>query len=312
MKYPLPLLVLLCLGCETVIEVSPPKYDSEPVVTSFFSPDSIWSVRIHKSLGITVKRDANHEYISNASVRIMDGSNTIDILSYQGDGRYVSSRAQFPIDRIQYTLRVDFPDRASIQAVSAAPLPVVITDYSIKALPSSPESDPFSYGTKYQLRIVFSDINGVNFYRIGVYRRQQNPSRSDPDSVYRGVRFDGFTSGWSCGYPASPDAVEIIGGGSGVECREFVVTDRLFDGKSYSWGGTTVGLNNDTGRRELRLIISSLSEDYYRYLQSMERNFYHDPLTEQPSPVYSNISGGLGVFAGYTSTYLILPMPSED
>lgn len=91
MKSPLTLLILLFLGCETVVEVSPPEYDPEPVATSFFSPNSTWSVTMHRSLGATVKRDASHEYISDASVTILDGSNTVDILSYQGNGRYVST-----------------------------------------------------------------------------------------------------------------------------------------------------------------------------------------------------------------------------
>ena len=309
MKYSLSLLCLLCIGCEAVIEVSPPEYAPEPVVTSFFSPDSIWSVRIHKSLGSAVKRDVHREYIANASVMIMDGSNTADILGYRGDGRYVSNTGRLPTDGIQYTLRVDFPDRASIQAVSVAPAPVEITDYSIKVL-----HPPSGSRTKYQLEIGFSDMPGKSFYRIGVYRLRRIQTVSGPDSVYGTVRFDSFKPGWSCGYPASADAVEVVAGGSGTNCTEFVATDRLFDGKSYSWSGTAVGVSDKIASRknELRLIISSLSEDYYRYLQSSERNYLHEPLTEEPFPVYSNIRDGLGVFAGYTSTYLTLPLPIKD
>ncbi len=312
MKSPLPLLILLYLGCETVVEVSPPEYDSEPVATSFFSPDSTWSVTMHRSLGSAVKQDATREYISDASVRIMDGSSTVDILSHQGNGRYVSSTGELPSYGIQYTLQVDFPSKASIQATSAAPSPVVISDYSIEYL--APEFDivPVS---RYQLRIVFSDMPGINYYRIGVYRRERNGYRSgdtDPDSAYRRISFDGLTPGWSCGY--FTDVVDPIegGGGSGLLCEEFVVTDRLFDGKNYSWSGTTLNVPDEIGRKELQLVISSLSEDYYKYLHSLERNVFHDPLTEEPFPVYSNVIGGLGVFAGYTNTNLILPMPSEN
>ena len=224
----------------------------------------------------------------------------------------MSSTGMLPIDGVQYTFRADFPDRAGIQAVSKAPSPVVITDYSIKALP---EPDPFWGGTKYQLKIIFSDMPGMNFYRIGVYRRQRNQSRSEfnpADSIYRTIDFDSLPPGWFCGYPGSDSDVLITGSGSGAGCEEFVVTDRLFEGKSYSWSGTTDGINDEIGRQELRLIISSLSEDYYRYHQSSERNYYYDPLVEEPFPVYSNIRDGLGVFAGYTNTYLILLMPSED
>ena len=311
MKSPLPLLILVFLGCETVVEVSPPEYDSEPVATSFFSPDSTWSVTMHRSLGVTVKQDATHEYISDASVRIMDGSNMVDILSYQENGRYVSGTGGSPSYGTQYTLQVDFPGQASIQATSAAPSPVVISDYSIEYRP--PEFDIIP-ASRYQLRIVFSDRPGMNFYRIGVYHRVRNRYAFDgivPDSVYRTISFEGLTPGWSCGYFDDVDPIDG-GGGSGLSCEEFVVTDRLFDGKDYSWSGTTLNVPDEIGRKELRLVISSLSEDYYKYLQSLERNVFHDPLTEEPFPVYSNVNGGLGVFAGYTNTNLILPMPSEN
>ena len=315
MKSPLPLLILLYLGCETVIEVSPPDYVSEPVATSFFSPDSIWSVTMHRSLGATVKREASREYIADASVMILDGSSTVDILSYQGDGRYVSSTGGVPTYGIQYILRVDFPNNTSIQATSMAPPPVVISDYSIESS-GQPEFSPFSE-TKYLLRTTFSDMPGINYYRIGVYRRVRNQyakDESDPDSVYRTILFDGLTPGWSCGYSVDFyfDPVDP-GIGSGQLCEEFVVTDRLFDGGDYSWSGTTAtfGLSAGLGRKELLLIISSLSEDYFKYLQSLERQVFYDPFTEEPFPMYSNVSGGLGVFAGYTNTTLILPFPSE-
>ena len=317
MKSRLYLLILLCLGCETVVEVSPPEYDSEPVVTSFFSPDSMWSVSMHRSLGATVKRDVTREFIADASVRITDGSNTVDILNYQGNGRYISSKGELPTNGIQYTLRVDFPSKPSIQATSSAPSPVVISDYSIEYRP--PESDIIPTSRNH-LRIVFSDAPGMNFYRIGVYRRvkasQLATGEVVPDSIYESIWVEDFSPGWSCGYfaddVADVDPTDVGGVSGGVLCEEFVVTDRLFDGKDYSWSGTTLGGSDGRGRKEFRLIISSLSEDYYRYLQSLERNVFHDPLTQEPIPMYSNVSGGLGVFAGYTNTNLILPIPSDN
>ncbi len=322
MKIKLPLLILFCLGCETVVDVSLPGYDSKPVLTSFFSPDSTWSVTMHSSLGGTVKRDAISEYISDASVMIMNGSNMIDILSYQGNGRYVSSMDESPKYGVPYTIRVDLSGKVSIAASSLAPPPVIITDYSIEALPQSPESDLVPAETKYQLKIVFSDLPGMNFYRVGVYRFRRNQANLfwgiGPDSIYNTISFNGVSPGWSCGY-FPDDGVTVdpgdIGGVGILDCEEFIAEDRLFDGKDYSWSGTTYrGFpdKDDLGRKEFRLIISSLSEDYYRYLHSLERNVFHDPLTEEPFPMYSNVNGGLGIFAGYTNTNLIIPFPTED
>jgi len=264
-------------------------------------------------LGANVKRDVTREYISDASVMIMDGSRTVDILNYQKYGRYVSSTGELPTNGIMYTLRVDFPSYASIEAVSVAPSPVMISDYSIEFLPES-ESDPFSR-PRHQLSIAFSDIPGVkNYYRVGLYQYKASPSvyARDGDSVYTPIFFEGLTPGWSCGYSNEEVVHPIDGISVFVICEEYVVTDRRFDGKDYSWIGVTWGNVSKYGRKELLLILSSLSEEYYRYLHSLELNVSYDPLIEEPFPMYSNVSGGLGVFAGYTNTTLVLPLPGEN
>ncbi len=245
---------------------------------------------------------------------VMNGSNMVDILNYQEDGRYVSSAGQLPIAGIMYTLRIDFPSYNSIKATSMAPPPGAIFDYSIETLPLSPETDTFAHdaSSRYQLKVRFSDTPGMNFYRIGVYRliRDRSIGATDSDSVYTLINFDKSTPGWSCGYSFDEDFGDPIDGiATNIFCEEFVVTDRRFDGKDYSWSGVTPKLSDENGRKELRLILSSLSEDYYKYLQSLERNVSYDPLTEEPFPVYSNVSEGLGVFAGYTNTNLILSFP---
>jgi len=316
------LLFLICVSCETIVEVDSPEYDSEPVITSFFSSDSTWSVTMHRSLGASAKLNVLREHISDASVMIMEGSNMADILRYQGDGRYVSTTGVLPVSGIKYTLRVESPTISSIQATSIAPLPVQVTNYSIEPLaPSlhgfSSESNP---SLRYQFRVTFSDMTGSNYYRIGVYRFVPNRyglEESDPDSVYSQIWFGEYSTGWSCGYfdevEVEIDPVNGAGAvGREVICTEFVVTDRLFDGKNYSWSGTTYDLSRNNGRNELLLIISSLSEDYYEYLKSVERNEFYDPLTQEPSPIYSNVNGGLGVFAGYTNTTLTFPIFQEN
>jgi len=311
-------LLLVCLSCETIVEVDSPEYASEPVVTSFFSPDSIWSVTMHRSIGASVKQNVHSEYISDASILIMDGTDIVDVLNYQGRGRYVSKSDMSPIEGINYTLRVDIPNKPSVQASSIAPSPVSLLSYSLESVqPSSFDAQ----SSNYRLNVAFSDMKGTNYYRIGVYRYVWNRygrEETDPDSVYGQIWLENFSSGWSCGYSMVPEVyVDPIGGGGtegigDVICGEFVVTDRLFDGEDYSWSGTTGDLSPDFGRKELRLILSSISEDYFKYMQSLERNELRDPLTEEPFPMFSNVNDGLGVFAGYTNTTVVFPIFQED
>lgn len=312
--------ILICLGCEAVVEVNAPQYNSEPVVTSFFSPDTTWSVTLHQSFGSSVRQDVTKQYITDATARIFQGSNMVDILSYVGKGEYVSTSGVEPAIGVMYTLKVDFPKKSSIEAVSMAPLSIDISDYSIESLPPSSEFPGRTDGiSRYQFRVVFLDRAGPNYYRIGLYRYESNPyarKETDPDSVYRRIWFDDYSAGWSCGYESDFVFDPLDGSGAAGEesfCfEEFVVTDRLFDGKSYSWSGTTGNLVLDAGRNELLLIASSLSEDYYEYLRTLERNEFYDPLTEEPFPMYTNVNGGLGVFAGYTNTRLVFPIFQEN
>ena len=60
--------------------------------------------------------------------------------------------------------------------------------------------------------------------------------------------------------------------------------------------------------RDLLLLLSSLSEDYFEYQRTLSEQVLSGPFVE-PQGVYSNIEGGLGIFAGYTNTSLLLPLP---
>lgn len=306
MKYLSLFLIFVCLGCETIIEINPPEYTPEPVATSFFSPDSVWSVTLHSSLGINEKGDTSTEYITDASVRIMDGSNMIEALNYVGNGEYRSNKGRLPVSSTKYTLHVDLPGATSIQATSTAPPPVPFSDYSIEKTGESGGS--FGYKT-YRLKAVFKDEPNPNFYQIGIYqyRASQYP---EMDSLYQRESANELHPGWSCGYVAAAETeidIEDRGTGCGV-WDAIVVTDRNFDGGTYPWSAT-VEVSETFGRSELLLVLSSLSEEYFEYQRTLEHNLSLDPLLDEPINVYSNVSGGLGVFAGYTNTSVILPFP---
>lgn len=55
------------------------------------------------------------------------------------------------------------------------------------------------------------------------------------------------------------------------------------------------------------LLLTSYSNDYVEYARTLLEN-QETGLFFEPFSVYSNIDGGLGIFAGYTNTTLILPL----
>ena len=91
-----------------------------------------------------------------------------------------------------------------------------------------------------------------------------------------------------------------------------IFNDEIFDGKKYE---IAINLHyrkiyNEDGEaipRYLKFDLISMSEDYYKYAQSYNNqlpvnnddfmDLFQNGLME-PLPIYSNINGGLGLFAG--------------
>ena len=312
MRYLSALVLIACVSCEAVVDIDPPEYNSELVATSHFSPDSIWSVDVHRSLGIGIKEDASRQYVDGATVMILNDAGIVDSLRYRDSGRYRSVANKYPMAETRYTLRVDAPGESGLEAISAAPPPPLVTDYSIELLGQTVEIGLYREGV-YRLRIRFADASGPNFYRVGIYRYKPNQKRhsdeSAPDSVYRLQSVDTTDPGWYCSYIDAFQTELEFNSGDG-DCHQAIVTDRLFDGREKSWTATLNLASGDAGggRDEVLLLLSSLSEDYFEYQRTLKEQFLSGPFLE-PQRVYSNVEGGLGIFAGYTNTRLLLPLP---
>lgn len=306
------ILLMVCMGCEVVVNIDAPEYNSELVATSHFSPDSIWTVEVHRSLAIGNRQDASKQYIDGAAVVILNGAGIVDSLSFRGDGWYRSTAYKSPRAGMRYTLRVDLSGEPRLQAVSSAPPPTPIIDYAIELLGEIVETGFGRSGT-YRLQIRLSDPPGPSYYRLGVYRYRPNQDRlineNAPDSVYRLQHIDTADPGWYCSY-AEAFQTGLEFSGSQDDCPVAIVTDRLFDGEAYSWTAilTLKSGGDGDGRDELLLLLSSLSEDYFEYQRTLNEQLLSGPFVE-PLRVYSNVEGGLGIFAGYTNTSLILPLP---
>jgi uncharacterized protein (DUF1919 family) len=76
--------------------------------------------------------------------------------------------------------------------------------------------------------------------------------------------------------------------------------DEKQDGKRIYANSLTVFEPERSDSSFLVFYLLSTDKDYYTYHQSLNKySGGEDPFTET-SPVYSNVSGGLGIFAAYT------------
>ncbi len=99
--------------------------------------------------------------------------------------------------------------------------------------------------------------------------------------------------------------------------EEALFTDDLFEGRSHTLDFEmeyTVDLRDVdvTVERSFGVLVMAVSEDYYRYWQtaSLQNDVEGNPFAE-PVRIYSNMSGGNGVFAGYQATFFPLETSEE-
>ncbi len=310
MRRILLILPVVCLACETVVEVEPPPYAPQYVATGFFSQDSTWSLTVHRSLSVGEFQGAQRQFVDDATVSILLGDKTVDKLRYHGSGWYRSTQGEYPIANTSYTLSIEVQGHPRLMAVAEAPAPAAVLHSSVELL-STQQFGGIIHG-KYKMELRFKDTLGPNYYGIRVYRLQPNPifdyypDANGPDSVYQVESIQDVNVGWYCGFvDAAIRSRDTDGANFG--CTHSVVMDEYFDGREYVWSGVVSGhiFLDKPRRNEVLVVLSTLSEEYFEYHRTLDLQGFDD-LFSEPLSVFSNIQGGLGIFAGYANTYVPL------
>ena len=140
------------------------------VIDGKFTPDSVWAVRVGKSIAFseeTANFDLDASVVTNATVIVTSKDNYIDTLKYTERGLYRSMYGHRPEVDTEYTLWADAEGFTPIQAISRAPL--LNTDLT-DIRPTIDEG--------YTVRFQVTDLSGENYYYILL--RQIGPTCYDP------------------------------------------------------------------------------------------------------------------------------------
>lgn len=90
----------------------------QPVVSSFFNPDSIW--RVHVSLS-RATADTGVTLVSNATVTISGEDGFKEQLVFSHNGYYLSAQQSRPLESVQYSLEVKVPGFDVLTATDKIP-----------------------------------------------------------------------------------------------------------------------------------------------------------------------------------------------
>lgn len=297
------LLLVIIIGataCTTIVDFDIPLNQPKVVVNSLFSPDSVWQLQITRSKNILdVAPGSFFQPVGDAVVTILDQNGQLveTITGYSGKNFGYSYKGKTkPLPTQSYSIQVAVKNELLLQAVNKVPTHVPITSVVIDS------SRFIAEGEAIEMKISFKDPGDEkNFYTVKFIEDAFYVVGSIVNNVFKGdtirytqeVYFEVVTQSLT-------DEVNGL---------EKIMNDKLFNGKEYTfhlrlhnryYGGLHIP-------RHSRVILLSISEEYYKYLTTKTLQEYTsgDPFA-QPVQVFTNVENGLGIFAGYSTSVVEL------
>lgn len=276
-------------SCTKVVDIDLLPHEEKIVVNSLFTDGS--RIRVHLAKTTSILDDSD-PLISNATIKLLQDGEYSDTF-YFTDGYYYSHI--IPARGNKYALEVTVPGMDNVYCEDSIPERTIIESYShLDSIMMDSNKFPVM-----QLGLTFTDAPGGNYYELSVI------------ADYMSAGFQRKEPVW---FAATTDPVLNSTGLLDYLPQTLVFTDELFDGKqitlkvnysiqtgeiSFIGGGPAYGY-------KLYVSLRSVSKSYYQYRrkQIIYRFLQEtDIFTGMSDPVtlYTNINGGLGIFAGYSS-----------
>jgi hypothetical protein len=249
------------------VEVPP----SEPkiVVTGFLSPDDdTIKIIVRKSRALYVQSQGwenQFPIVNNATVTLSDGASSVILPFDSQSACYKILSSSMPvIPGKTYFLEVTTPE--GHKATSSCVVPERIGNGIVSEIEITSIDTINQYGSAMKVSFRFRDIPGNgNFYRI---------------SAGAFINYEYFTE---------PYFQEI-----GFERGENFVTDKNKEDNYFNFRTHEIYLY-DSENIALYISLMLTDENYYNYHKSIY-SFEGDNPFSEPTPVFTNINGGLGVF----------------
>ncbi|MCC6461990.1 MAG: DUF4249 domain-containing protein [Saprospiraceae bacterium] len=296
---------LLAVRCVREASIDLPELPTRIVAISHFLPGQ--PVQVEVSLSQTLTDAGDPDIPANADVSISVEGIFLDKLykvTNGTDGRiYWESRDTVKAG-VKYALSVRITGYDEVEAVSAAPEPVVLGAVSIDTanMRLVPLSDgKLALRVPLEIRPASLPANGRYFafglqHEIEVFELVNG--QPVPDEYYQAsTKFlaDGRTL--SLVYD-TPEKVVLVNENLWNGNNEVLTLDAL------------IPFNPENERpRHLYLEWRTLSEEFYRYHLSLARQGNNLPLND-PDALYNNIQGGYGNFSGYSFIIDTLSIPN--
>lgn len=300
-------MILGMAGCTTPIELEiPGGYEPRLVVDSRFTPDSVWSVKLSRSVPYA-DSVSPEDYAVTEAVVVVEGEDDFrEELTHAGQGDFRSTAGSRPVSGVRYTLTVDAPGLASVRASSIVPpVDAALVDFEEVVAPAE-----FKEGV-YVIRLNLHDAPGPHRYSIKLdhlrpvlcYNDEGHLTLSEvpgSDTEYDGAIFTSDSPSLRHDIVQVEDASEPFVASEPFYGKAYFADD-LFEGETLEVAIETAAQHYMALAPHFRILVQSWSDALWRQEESIERYDLDSGLfSDRPVTLYSNVEDGLGVFGGWS------------
>ncbi|WP_321369408.1 DUF4249 domain-containing protein [uncultured Draconibacterium sp.] len=282
------LLIGLFSACIEVVDLDVEETPQELVVNCFFTEGQPFVVNVSRLAAYPDLTDRNLE---DATVSIYENDILKGTLKHTENGIYTRNSIS-PTYGNMYSIKVEVPGYPTATASDTIPEKVSIQECNYRQNAGvDEEGDPYG-----EIITSFTDHPNVKYYSIQIYSRWEKPLYDQ----------NGYPAGseviW---YPIEQTSFDPVIIAEGITkndyCTYFVFNDALFFNRNYK---LTVNASSEyESNDKLKVLLETGTANYYQYRKRLlkhEPYSYEDPFKPySPVPLYSNVSGGQGIFAGY-------------
>ncbi len=288
------IVIILFQACTKIIDIDIPEFPAAPVINCFFSDDSVLVLKLTKTVS---PFDSASNPLIGANIQLYENDSLVETLGFS-NGFYVSTL--IPCMGKSYKIKAVIPalsDAGEISSVDKLPMKPILEAFTFC---DSALLDQDGYPVSQAVINISDNSDDVQYYEVLLELMYK---RSSYDTVYEKRIAD------YC--PENYDPVITREGLAEFKPSTLIFSNELFRGSHYS---LKINFQNELyiddtypQYKELTVIVHlrKVSESYYRYKRqlvihqsSIQSDFWSG--TTEPSPMYSNIAGGYGIFAGYT------------
>ena len=266
--------MIVFTSCETEADIPLPEVDPKIVINCFIG-DELEVVKAFIFKSNPVFSDTNGNYPNTSEVQddmyvvISNGVLSSELVFNEQTEAYEVDTDLFPlVAGGNYTLAVTAPDGETV-----------------KANTTIPANAPIIHSSSYQVEQIDNDFYGEQT-KVTIKQTLTDPSISFDYYRFYYVLEDQFMTN--------------------TYVSEDYADDNLLDGNLlFNEHEMTAYYGSDNPITSVKAFVIRGSEEYYRFHKTVYNQSPGDPFSE-PSIVYSNVDGGLGVFAGYRQIEVII------